>query len=106
LFTFDNLKFIVMEMLNETMIAKEEISKLHFVHHEVLNSQEAIQKRKEDLERAMILGNAYHSKVRIEFVATDGIHTVETTVWHASDADVALKGGAIIPLNAIKKVSF
>jgi hypothetical protein len=95
-----------METLNETMVAKEEISKLHFVHHEVLSSQEAIQKRKEDLERAMILGNAYHSKVKIEFVTTDGVHTVETTVWHASDADVALKGGAMIPVLAIQKVSF
>ncbi|RYD72843.1 MAG: hypothetical protein EOP53_21210, partial [Sphingobacteriales bacterium] len=93
-----------METLNETMIAKEEIGKLHFDHHEVLKSPEAIQRRKEDLERAMILGNTSHSKVKIEFVSKDGTHCVETTVWHASDADVALKGGAIIPLCCITKV--
>ncbi|MGZ5244189.1 MAG: hypothetical protein ACXWDO_09625 [Bacteroidia bacterium] len=95
-----------MEFFNEPLIAKEEISKLHFNRSEVLKTDDAIRKRKADLYRAMILGNAYHAKVKIEFSSREGKSCVETTVWHTSDADIALKGGAIIPVCCISNVSF
>ncbi len=95
-----------MELINETLIEKEEIAKLHFNRNEVLRSQEAIHKRKADLYRAMILGNAYQTKVKIEFASVEGKNCEETTVWHTSDADIALKGGAIIPVCCITSVSF
>ncbi len=95
-----------MELINEKLIAKEDIGKLHFNRSEVLRSEEAIRKRRADLYRAMILGNAYHTKVKIEFAAKEGKNCVETTVWHASDADIALKGGAIIPVCCITSVTF
>lgn len=95
-----------MAQIREMMIPKEEISKLHFHRNEVLKSEEAIRKRRADLYRAMILGNAYHAKVKIDFAADEGKGSVETTVWHATDADVALKGGTIIPVCCITNVSF
>lgn len=95
-----------MELYSKNLIPKEEISKLHFNRSEVLKNDEAIRKRKADLYRAMILGNAYHAKVKIEFAAKEGRSSVETTVWHATDADVALKGGAIIPVCCITNVTF
>jgi hypothetical protein len=95
-----------MAPITATLIEKEEINKLHFHRNEVLKTEEAIRKRKADLYRAMILGNAYHAKVKIDFAAEEGKGSVETTVWHASDADVALKGGAIIPVCCITNVTF
>ena len=88
-----------------TIIEKEEIVNLKFPKHEVLRTKDEIIQRRLDLERAMVLGNAEHGKMRITFETTDGVKAVETTVWAASDTEISLKGGVSIPVNAIHRVS-
>jgi len=46
-------------------IEKENIEVLKFPHNEVLQSKEAINERKNDLNRAQALGNLEHSKFKI-----------------------------------------
>lgn len=86
------------------IIPKEEIGNCTFVNHEVLADPAARKERNSALMQAMLLGNGYKGKVRIYFETTEGIKAVETTVWQASDKNISLKGGTIIPVHAIHEV--
>ena len=88
------------------VIAKEELCGVNFENNRlienVLHKTELVKK----LFQAMILGNAYKSKVRITFNTDLGHRIVETTVWAKTDDWVVLKGGAFIPINCISSVDF
>lgn len=88
-----------------TLIEKEEIVNYKFPKHEVLHTKDEIIQRRRDVERAMVLGNTEHGKMRITFETTAGIKAVETTVWAASDTEISLKGGVSIPIHTILKLS-
>jgi len=85
-------------------IEKEQISKLNFVDKEVLLTESEYKERRESLYRAMILGNAYHGKVKIIFETTDGSKQVETTIWATTENSIILKGGVVIPIHCIWEV--
>jgi len=88
-------------------IEKEELPGLVFQKKEVLDSRQQQQKRKNDLYKAMVLGNNNKTKVKIIFETYNGhLMQVETTIWMASDTNVILKGGVTIPVNAIREVRF
>jgi hypothetical protein len=96
---------IIFNAMEKTVyINKEEIGRFRFSHREVLQSPEAVNDRMANLERAMILGNADHCKVKITFEAEEGLKQVETTVWATTKEDVTLKGGVIIPIRCIHEV--
>lgn len=88
------------------MIQKEEIPNYHFVSYDVLDDNEDRINRRNSLQQAMVLGNSEHHKLRLFFTTTEGIKAVETTVWAATDDTVTLKGGVVIPVNCINKISF
>lgn len=86
------------------LIDKEKISSLHFPTDEVLlNSDEVIQ-RKQDLDRALSLGNLEHEKIKIYFKDDISNKLVETTIWGVTDNRVILKQGVVIPVNRIHKI--
>jgi hypothetical protein len=87
------------------IIEKEKVSQLEFPADEVLNDAEAIVARKRELERALALGNLEHVKVAIVFEDAHGVKIVETTVWGVTDKRVILKGGVVLPINRVHKVS-
>jgi hypothetical protein len=87
-------------------IEKEKIAGVHFVSYDVLDKSEHKHHRKAELEKAMILGNSLHTKAMIVFITEDGPREVETTVWATTDDSVTLKGGVVIPIHCIEKVSF
>ena len=91
-------------MSKETTIEKEDIKDLKFDNREVLKSQDEINKRKEILESAMVMGNNYKGKVQLTFESEEGTHVVETTIWATTDHDVTLKGGIVIPISSIREV--
>lgn len=96
-----------MNTMNEfEVIAKEDIPKYHFVTYDVLDTQEARLERKTELEKAMILGNSDHVKYKIFFTTTEGVKEVETTVWATTEDTVTLKGGVVIPITAINRITF
>jgi hypothetical protein len=99
-------KYNINSMIEFELIDKENIPDYHCVTYEVLESKEAILERNTELQKAMLLGNSEHVKYKIYFTTTDGVKEVETTVWAATDTDVTLKGGIIIPITAINKIAF
>lgn len=86
------------------LIQKEEISKYHFVHKEVLDTPEERRVRFANLSKAMILGNAHKSKVKIVFETEEGSKAVETTIWSTDENEITLKGGINIPMQSIREV--
>jgi hypothetical protein len=84
-------------------VEKEEIESLKFPHSDVLNNEEDIYQRKNDLDRAQALGNLEHSKIKIFFEDNESKKVVETTVWAVTDNSVVLKQGVGIPIKRIFK---
>lgn len=85
-------------------IDKELISSLSFPNNEVLGDVVDINQRKQDLERAMALGNLDHLKIKIYFEDEASFKMVETTIWGVTDNRVILKKGVVIPVNRIHKI--
>lgn len=90
--------------MQPTLIQKETLSEYHFNDQEVLPSEDDVKIRKMNLNRALILGNAYRRKIKLTFETTDGLKQVETTIWAVTEKNVVLKGGKFIPTKAITKV--
>lgn len=90
--------------LVSSAIAKEEVKHLHFVKYEVLKDEFRKKERMNGLLKAMILGNAYHGKIKLTFETAEGIKHVETTVWATTDKEVTLKSGTVIPIHCIHDV--
>lgn len=86
------------------LIEKEEIVNLRFPDKEVLTDPDLIKKRHRDLERATLLGNVEHGKIKITFEDAVGIKKVNTTIWATTDKRIILKKGVVIPINRIHEV--
>ena len=86
------------------LIEKETISSLVFPKKEVLEEKDAIIQRKNDLDRALSLGNLEHVKIKIFFEDDSSKKAVETTIWGVTDSRVILKQGVVIPVNRIHKI--
>ncbi len=89
-----------------TPIEKEDLANLTFPVDEILKDAEERQNRSRALHKATSLGNLEKQKVRIIFADREGIKEVFTTIWAVTDQKVVFKGGRIIPVNRIVKVSF
>ena len=86
------------------LIDKETISSLVFPKKEVLDEKDAIIQRKNDLDRALSLGNLEHVKIQIYFEDDKSKKMVETTIWGVTDERVILKQGVVIPVKRIHKI--
>ena len=86
------------------LIDKEVITSLNFPKTDVLDDKEAISSRKNDLDRALSLGNLEHVKIKIYFEDDTSKKMVETTIWGVTDERVILKQGVVIPLKRIHKI--
>jgi hypothetical protein len=86
------------------LIDKETITSLVFPKKEVLEEKDAIIQRKNDLDRALSLGNLEHVKIKIFFEDDSSKKAVETTIWGVTDSRVILKQGVVIPVNRIHKI--
>ena len=86
------------------LIDKEAIGTLSFPSKEVLEEKDAIIERKDELDRALSLGNLEHVKIKIFFEDDASKKAVETTIWGVTDSRVILKQGVVIPVNRIHKI--
>lgn len=86
------------------LIDKELIASLNFPKLDVLEDKEDISGRKNDLDRALSLGNLEHVKIKIYFEDDMSKKMVETTIWGVTDSRVILKQGVVIPVNRIHKI--
>jgi uncharacterized protein (UPF0248 family) len=86
------------------LIDKEVVSELRFPEPDVLFNELSIEKRKQDIDRAVYLGNTEHAKVRIIFQDVTGLKQIETTIWGTTDKRIILKSGMVIPIHRIHEV--
>lgn len=86
-------------------IEKEEVSTLSFPPEDVLNDKEEIIQRKNELERAMIVGNLDKIKIKIFFEDKNEKLFVDTTVWTVTTDRIILKQGITIPIHRISKTA-
>jgi uncharacterized protein (UPF0248 family) len=86
------------------VIEKEKVETLLFPKKEVLTSAEEIDRRNEELQRAMLLGNNHKGKVKIIFEDDECLKEVETTVWGFTDKRILLKQGIVIPIHRIHEI--
>jgi hypothetical protein len=86
------------------LIDKEIIASLNFPKSDVLEDKDEITSRKNELDRALSLGNLEHVKIKIYFEDDKSKKMVETTIWGVTDERVILKQGAVIPVNRIYKI--
>ena len=86
------------------LIDKELIASLNFPKSDVLEDKEDIAERRNDLDRALSLGNLEHVKIKIYFEDDISKKMVETTIWGVTDSRVILKQGVVIPVNRIHKI--
>ena len=89
-----------------TYVAKENISQLTFPKSDVLLDEIKRNERQKRVERAMTLGNSSKSKVRIVFEDSEGLKTVETTIWGVTDNNIILKKTTVIPIRRIHEIKF
>lgn len=87
------------------VIAKEQVANLKFPLEEVLTKAEDRIRRRAELDRALVLGNIDHYKVKITFMDEEGPKLVDTTIWAVTDERVILKSGMVIPIRCILEVS-
>ncbi len=93
------------ETLKSHSIEKDQLPSLIFSELDVLNTRDEVKKREEDLQQAMKLGNTFKQKVKIFVKDIYSNKHFESTVWHANNKHVTLKGGIIIPVKSIYKVN-
>ena len=89
---------------NFEVIDKEKIGTLTFPNSDVLDDdKEAIKQRKEELDRALTLGNLEHHKIQIYFEDDVSKKMVDTTIWGLTEERIILKQGVVIPIRRIYK---
>ena len=86
------------------LIDKELIASLNFPKSDVLEDKEDIAERRNDLDRALSLGNLEHVKIKIYFEDDMSKKMVETTIWGVTEERVILKQGVVIPVKRIHKI--
>lgn len=85
-------------------VEKEQLASLEFYPEEVLSTDLERQERSRNLYLGMVLGNAYKSKVKIVFKSLSGLNLVDTTIWAATDKNIVLKGGMLLPVSCVLQV--
>jgi hypothetical protein len=86
------------------IIDKEKISSLIFPEGDVLeDDRDAIKQRRNELDRALTLGNLEHLKIQIYFEDDTSKKVVDTTVWGLTEERIILKQGVVIPIKRIYK---
>ncbi len=87
-----------------SLVEKEDVAQLKFPSKDVLRSESDKKKLRNDLDKAISLGNLEHHKVKIYFEDDKKKRLVHTTVWALTDKAVVLKQNVIIPMHRIYKL--
>jgi len=85
------------------LVEKEKIPTLPFKEIVIVPRNPDLHKQ---IEHAVRLGNAYHSKVSIVFLDDLGLKRVETTIWANGEKFICLKGGVWLPISRIVSIHF
>lgn len=78
--------------------------KYQFADMEVLKSADQVQRRKDSLYLALILGNNYNKVVKLNAITSEGTVNIEGIILAMTEDYVILKGGGKIPVICIEEV--
>lgn len=90
-----------MEVLAYQTIEKELVPSLHFKKEMQVKQHPELRAQ---IDKALVLGNGYRTKVSIYFYDDEGLKRVETTIWAAGSKYICLKGGVWIPISRITEI--
>jgi hypothetical protein len=90
--------------MTQILIPKEQLGAHQLTPSSHSSNSSFLSKLKEDLYKAMLIGNSSQGKVKIELQTVNGPIAVETTVWASTESCVTLKGGINIPYKFINDV--
>ncbi|MEL7003912.1 MAG: hypothetical protein AAFN93_14440 [Bacteroidota bacterium] len=94
-----------MQSLAEAKIDKSLVGDIAYSRNDMIGDVVAQSIRRNNLDRALIMGNVYKRKVVIKFANRYGQRlSTEATVWAVTENHVMLKGGKIIPIRSIYEV--
>ncbi|WLD24517.1 hypothetical protein NU10_03710 [Flavobacterium dauae] len=85
-------------------IEKEDIEGLHFPATDVLKDPKEFANLKNELDKAMTMGNIDHVKIAIFFEDDKDLLVTNTTIWAVTPEHIVLKKGVTIPINRIYRV--
>ena len=87
------------------LLQKEQLPTLRFATTEVLENVVSILAREKAMERALILGNMEHTKVKITFMDFyHSMYEIETTIWAVTEEGICLKGHLYLPKIAVLSI--
>ena len=88
-------------------ITREKVKQLLFSSDDVLKDKNRKNARKHKLNRALMLGNLYKRKVKIQLLTAEGfMKKVDTTIWSVGEEFVSLKDGIYLPIKSILDIDF
>lgn len=85
-------------------IEKEQLKKCAFSKPNEKFTDYEVRERNRSLYLAMLMGNNFSSHARIVFSTVDGYKEVYSTIWATTERYILLKGGNVIPLEAITSI--
>lgn len=91
-------------MTDFELVEKETIGELNFPLERVLTDHTDEKMLKNELDRAIALGNLEHHKVKIYFEDDKKKQVVNTTIWAVTDKAIVLKQNVVIPIKRIHKL--
>lgn len=91
-------------MILTQLIEKEKLKECAFQKPTQRFTDFEIRERNRSLYLAMLMGNNFQSYARIVFNTIDGYKEVSSTIWATTERYILLKGGSVIPLEAISSV--
>lgn len=88
-------------------VKKESIKKLLFAPQDVLVDESTRAVRRSRLRKALVLGNLYKRKVRIQVQTVEGYAKhIEEAVWGLGEEYVSLETGDQIPIRSVSGIEF
>ncbi len=85
-------------------IEKEQLKKCAFASPKTKFTDFEVRERNRSLYLAMLMGNNFSSPARIVFNTIEGYKEVCSTIWATTERYILLKGGSVIPLEAIASI--
>lgn len=83
--------------MKTTIIEKEQLPLLPLYPIKERNSSDFTLR----LNEAVLLSNTDKNKCKITVLSHNGLITVNTTIWYASNEHICLKGGITVPIKCI-----
>lgn len=85
-------------------IEKEQLKTCAFAKPNERFTDYEVRERNRSLYLAMLMGNNFSSGARIVFNTAEGYKEVLSTIWATTERYILLKGGNVIPLEAITTI--